>query len=142
MWRAHHRARYLADGNDQAMSRTTDDDVFTGDRIREARFEARKTQTDLALALGVSFQQIQKYERGKNRPSGAQLAMLSRTLDKPLAFFFPQGGAEGSSLSVMNKLMACKEGYHLALLFPALGDDMRRAILEFVKLAAKEQANG
>ena len=63
-------------------------DVHVGRRLREARLAKGMTQTDLGNALGVSFQQVQKYELGRNRISASRLFELSHILNVPPAFFF------------------------------------------------------
>ena len=63
-------------------------DKHVGARLRAARLEAGKSQTQVAEALGVTFQQVQKYEKGTNRISAGTLHELSRLLDTPVQFFF------------------------------------------------------
>lgn len=63
------------------------------------------TQTELAAGLGLTFQQVQKYERGANRVSASRLADLSRILDVPISFFFDS--MEGATAPV-----AAAEGHH------------------------------
>jgi transcriptional regulator with XRE-family HTH domain len=55
-----------------------------GARLRAARLEAGKSQTQVAEALGLTFQQVQKYERGTNRISAGTLHELSRLFDTPV----------------------------------------------------------
>jgi transcriptional regulator with XRE-family HTH domain len=59
-----------------------------GSRSRVARLEAGKTQIEVAEALGITFQQIQKYEKGSNRVSAGILHELSQLFDVPVQFFF------------------------------------------------------
>jgi transcriptional regulator with XRE-family HTH domain len=54
------------------------------------------TQTELAVALGVTFQQVQKYEKGSNRISASTLKELAETLKVPLAYFFEGLQPEGT----------------------------------------------
>ncbi len=63
-------------------------DVHVGARLRQHRTLLGMTQTDLGDALGLTFQQVQKYERGANRISASRLFDLSRVLDVPLEYFF------------------------------------------------------
>lgn len=63
-------------------------DKHLGARLRHARLEIGKTQTEVGQALGVAFQQIQKYESGANRISAATLHELALLLGKPVQFFF------------------------------------------------------
>ncbi len=63
-------------------------DVHVGARLRQRRTLLGMTQTNLGDAIGVSFQQVQKYERGMNRIGSGRLFNLSRILDVPVQFFF------------------------------------------------------
>ncbi|MDR3488746.1 MAG: helix-turn-helix domain-containing protein [Bradyrhizobium sp.] len=65
--------------------------TLIGARIREARRLKNKSQSDLAARLGVSFQQVQKYENGKNRVSVASLIAIAEEIDVDLGFFLPPG---------------------------------------------------
>lgn len=67
-------------------------DLFVGGRIRELRSEQRITQARLAGALGVTFQQVQKYERGVNRMAASTLAKAANALGCDIADFFPKEG--------------------------------------------------
>lgn len=63
-------------------------DLHVGARVRMRRILLGLTQGKLATAIGMTFQQIQKYERGANRISASRLFELARVLDVPVAFFF------------------------------------------------------
>ena len=63
-------------------------DTYVGQRIRDKRNERGMSQTEVANALGVTFQQVQKYERGTNRVSASRLFDLSRILSVPIQYFF------------------------------------------------------
>jgi len=67
-------------------------DVAIGARIRLRRREVGLTQTDLANALGLTFQQIQKYERGINRVAASRLSLLAAALDCPVAYLLGESG--------------------------------------------------
>lgn len=69
-------------------------DLLVGKRIRMRRAELSLTQTELANRLGLTFQQIQKYETGNNRISCGRLAALSQALDVPITYFFETGTKE------------------------------------------------
>jgi transcriptional regulator with XRE-family HTH domain len=68
--------------------RTTPVDHHVGARTREARLELDMSQTDLAHACGITFQQIQKYENGANRVSASRLWQFAAILGKPVDWFF------------------------------------------------------
>lgn len=67
-------------------------DVHVGQRVRARRKMLGLSQTQLGNELGVTFQQVQKYERGTNRIGSSRLFRISTTLDVPVAYFFE--GAE------------------------------------------------
>jgi transcriptional regulator with XRE-family HTH domain len=67
-------------------------DILVGKRIREARIERAMSQTALGDKLGVSFQQIQKTERGANRISAGHLHAAAVALGRPIEWFFSKGG--------------------------------------------------
>ncbi len=69
-------------------------DVELGKRIRLRRVEMKISQSDLADKLGVSFQQVQKYEKGVNRVGAARLQQVATELDVPVTFFFDDDDLE------------------------------------------------
>ena len=79
----HVRAR-RADGRDAEVGR----------RVRSRRLECRLSQTELADRIGVTFQQVQKYEKGVNRIGAGRLQRISEALEVPISFFF---GGPGSA---------------------------------------------
>ncbi len=66
-------------------------DIYVGSRIRLQRTFVQMTQTALGERLGVTFQQIQKYENGKNRVSPSKLHQIGQIFQVPISFFFPDG---------------------------------------------------
>lgn len=65
-------------------------DVHVGQRIRQRRTLLGLSQTGLGDAIGLTFQQVQKYERGANRVSSSRLYDMGRVLDVPLSWFFEE----------------------------------------------------
>ena len=65
-------------------------DVHVGQRIRQRRTLLGMSQERLADAIGLTFQQVQKYERGANRVGSSRLFDLARVLDVPIAYFFEE----------------------------------------------------
>src|SRR4051794_15653843 len=63
-------------------------DVMVGKRIRLRRLQLTLSQTDLARKLGLTFQQVQKYEKGTNRVSCSRLYEIANILKVPVSFFF------------------------------------------------------
>jgi len=68
-------------------------DVHVGQRIRQRRTLLGMSQERLAEAIGLSFQQLQKYEHGGNRVGSSRLFDLARVLDVPISYFFDEMGA-------------------------------------------------
>lgn len=64
-------------------------DVYVGQQVRAHREAAGLTQSDLGKAVGVTFQQVQKYERGANRISASMLSRIADTLNTTESVFFP-----------------------------------------------------
>jgi transcriptional regulator with XRE-family HTH domain len=83
--------------------RKTSHDREIGRRIRVRRQELGLSQTELGNALQVSFQQVQKYEKGTNRISAGRLQELAQVLNVPVTFFFEDlaGSTGGSKISEM-----------------------------------------
>lgn len=65
-------------------------DMHVGKRMRQRRSLLGMSQTALAVAVGITFQQIQKYERGSNRMGSSRLYEIARVLDVPLSYFFDE----------------------------------------------------
>src|SRR3954463_9966038 len=70
-------------------------DAEVGRRVRSRRLECRLSQTELADKVGVTFQQVQKYEKGVNRIGAGRLQRIAEALDVPITFFFD--GSNGAS---------------------------------------------
>ena len=72
-------------------------DAFVGSRLRSRRKQLRISQERLGKEVGVSFQQVQKYENGTNRIGAGRLAEISKVLDVPVAYFFTGNSGSPSS---------------------------------------------
>jgi transcriptional regulator with XRE-family HTH domain len=72
-------------------------DALVGARLRSRRKQLKMSQERLGKEIGVSFQQVQKYENGTNRIGAGRLAEISKVLDVPVAFFFTGSSPAGSS---------------------------------------------
>ena len=77
-------------------------DMHVGSRVRMRRMMLGITQEKLANALGLSFQQVQKYEKGSNRIGASRLEHISRFLQVPVAFFF-EGASDASAVAPRKK---------------------------------------
>ncbi len=82
----------------QRARKTDELDVLIGKRLRERRILLAITQEDLARRIGLSFQQLQKYEVGENRISAARLYKLSQILEVPISWFFRPAGSPHAGL--------------------------------------------
>ncbi len=115
-----------------------DIDLHLGKRLRRRRRLLGLTQQQLAMSVGVRFQQIQKYERGANRISAARLWQLSEALEVPVAYFFDglaeqaqRAGDERSEGS--GEMFARKETLDLIRAYYQLGERPRRRLLDLAK---------
>jgi transcriptional regulator with XRE-family HTH domain len=72
-------------------------DAEVGRRVRSRRLECRLSQTELADRIGVTFQQVQKYEKGVNRIGAGRLQRISEALEVPISFFFGAGGTSAKA---------------------------------------------
>ncbi len=78
-------------------------DLHVGARVRQRRVPLGMTQTTLGDALGLTFQQVQKYEKGANRISASKLFKLSQVLDVPIEYFFEDMPPEVAASSQATK---------------------------------------
>jgi len=121
-------------------------DRHVGLRIRLRRKELNLSQEKLAESIGLTFQQIQKYERAANRVSASKLWELARALEISVAYFYEGLGQPGDlattttpSPAVQDFLLTA-EGVELATLFPQIRQSrLRRKILELVRVMADEE---
>lgn len=101
-------------------------DAYVGKRIRMKRLFLGLSQGDLSKELGISFQQLQKYEKGINRVSASKLYHISRFLGEPVGYFFKDVLTSKQVDSVIGLQPANKN------LFDSIGDD--RELLEMVAI--------
>jgi transcriptional regulator with XRE-family HTH domain len=71
-------------------------DIEVGRRVRSRRVECGLSQTTLGDRLGITFQQVQKYESGANRIGAGRLQRIAEVLDVPVSFFFHEVDADGA----------------------------------------------
>lgn len=81
-------------------------DIHVGGRLRMRRSMLGMSQESLADAVGLTFQQVQKYERGSNRVSASRLYQFSKILDVPVAYFFEKYGEGDRKSGILNYGMA------------------------------------
>ena len=125
-------------------------DLHVGGRVRMRRKMLGVSQERLAEALGLTFQQVQKYERGANRISASKLYEIARFLSAPIAYFFeglgdPTAGALAAGLDDASEqhvhgFLMTSEGLELAAAFPRIvRSRLRRRILDLVRSLADEE---
>ena len=114
-----------------------DIDVYLGKRLRRRRRLLGLTQQQLAGAVGVRFQQIQKYECGANRISAARLWQLSEALEVPVGYFYDglsdQARQESAAEAEGGEMFARKETLDLVRAYYLLGERPRRRLLDLAK---------
>ncbi len=122
-------------------------DVHVGARLRQRRTLLGMNQTKLGGAIGLTFQQVQKYEKGTNRISASRLYALSGTLDVPIEYFFsdmpPAVGASSPTLgrgrakkppSYEPDPMATRETLELVRAYYKIEDaEIRKRLFEMTK---------
>ncbi|CAK09128.1 helix-turn-helix domain-containing protein [Rhizobium johnstonii] len=114
-------------------------DVYVGNRVRVRRKTLGMTQNGLAELLGITFQQIQKYEKGTNRIGASRLQRISEILRVPVGFFFENGGSgpiDGAT-NELNSFLSSKEGLALNKAFIAIEDpNIRQKLVALAKSLA------
>lgn len=114
-----------------------DVDLIVGERLRAARLAKGMRQADLAERVGVSFQQIQKYERGQNRISASRLLAIASALGVAVEQFFQGLGAEDSPAPgpMHGAIDTCPDEMCRTLIrnFMALPEVRRRAVFSIVE---------
>jgi len=126
-------------------------DAHVGSRIRLRRNMLGMSQEKLGESLGITFQQIQKYEKGTNRVGASRLQAIATIVNVPVAFFFEDGPAynrpdtagfaeDAGANSVMD-FASSAEGLQLSRAFVKIGDPkVRRRIIDLIKSLAVEPA--
>ena len=119
-------------------------DVHVGKRIRMRRLLLGMNQEALANALGLTFQQVQKYEGGANRVSASRLSEMGKILDVPVSFFYadlPGDGKQSREEQEARERMERPETIELVRLYYAIPEpQLRQKFLEMVKAAAEAEA--
>lgn len=124
-------------------------DTHVGARLRMRRLILKLSQEKLGDMLGITFQQVQKYERGANRVSASRLWKLSQLLDVPVSFFFEglAGGVhndsfgEGEQSEIVYDFIKSPEGLELARTVAQIKNPViRKQILDLAKSLAAHQS--
>jgi len=132
-------------------------DIHVGSRIRQRRIMKGMSQTNLGDALGLTFQQVQKYERGTNRVGASRLWDLSHVLDVPIMYFYEDmdasvignsprlragiGNVETPDVDFEPDPMSRRETLELARAYYRIADPVtRKKMFELVKAVARDGA--
>jgi len=118
-------------------------DVHVGKRVRHRRWMVGMTQQQLGEAVGIKFQQIQKYETGMNRVSASRLWDISKAMDVDVRFFF-EGIEEGvtdtapedlktESPQMQGDLLADKEALELVRSYYSIPENQRRRLFDLAR---------
>ena len=127
-------------------------DKHVGSRVRMRRMMLGMSQEKLGDALGLTFQQVQKYEKGTNRIGASRLQQIAQILQVPVAFFFEgappavtigrhEGLSEAPSPAYVSDFLATSDGLALTKAFMRIGESkLRRRIVDLVEqIAASEK---
>ena len=115
-------------------------DVHVGKRIRQRRWMNGTTQQQLAEAVGIKFQQIQKYETGMNRVSASRLWDIAHVLEVPVSFFFEglETVADGAqSGQVPGDVLTDKEALDLLRSYYAIPENQRRRLFDLARVLSE-----
>lgn len=128
-------------------------DKHVGTRVRMRRMLVGMSQEKLGEALGLTFQQVQKYEKGSNRIGASRLQQIAQILKVPVDFFFDgaphsgdpflqRGFAETPNSSYESDFLATSEGIQLSRAFMRITDPaVRRKIIDLVVALAGDEGN-
>ncbi len=141
-----------AETEDRGVRRPNPMDIYVGSRVRLRRILLGMSQEKLGEQLGLTFQQIQKYEKGVNRIGASRLFDMSRVLGVPIQYFYDNapfaaqpvddqlpGFAERPSDGFLVEFLNSREGVELNRAFVRITDaKVRRSIIELVRAMAGE----
>jgi len=107
-----------------------DIDIAVGERLRTIRIARKISQTELGNAIGVTFQQVQKYEKSSNRISASKLWLMAQILEVDIGYFFQ----DMDGLKAKARPEFSEAAIKLAVLFDANPNKgFKRRLLEFVR---------
>jgi transcriptional regulator with XRE-family HTH domain len=118
--------------------KVTEADAKAGQRLRIRRNELGVSQGAVADHLGVTFQQVQKYENGTNRLSGGRLQQLAELLDVPVTYFFderqPSGGKRDGAKDIVTQMLMTRDGSKLCSMWLKMRPPLRKKVLGLVEI--------
>ena len=118
------------------------DRKFIGIKIKDRRKELGLTQEELAEAIGVTYQQLQRYENGKSHLNTGRLQAISNALDVPITYFFEEPGEGKIKITESGyPYISPEEREFVKYLRKIENDEHRKGIFIFLQLAAKRGKN-
>jgi transcriptional regulator with XRE-family HTH domain len=142
------------EGDEKGSRRPNPIDVHVGGRVRFRRMLLGMSQEKLGEKLGLTFQQVQKYEKGINRIGASRLFDLAQVLGVPVQFFYeeapaseppaevPLGFAEKPAENAIVQFLRSRDGLELNKAFVRISDaKARRAIVDLVRSLANDDTN-
>ncbi|MHC5306430.1 helix-turn-helix domain-containing protein [Bartonella sp. LJL80] len=121
-------------------------DIYVGSRIRLRRNMLGLSQEKLGEQLGITFQQIQKYEKGTNRVGASRLQAISEIMDVPVSYFFEEAPGSrplegfGESDNSFMDFCSSSEGIQLMRAFTNIKDPkVRRKIIDLAKALSEDE---
>jgi transcriptional regulator with XRE-family HTH domain len=133
------RAFLPLQNRDGAMTKKGPDlrDVEVGRRVRMFRLQRGLSQEKLGDALGLTFQQVQKYEKGTNRIGAGRIQHIAEILDIPVTSFFTSQGQEETSLNETVELLGTAAGLRLLRAYLRIRDPRtQQAVIQLVEKIA------
>ena len=128
--------------------RPNNTDSYVGSRVRIQRKMLGMSQEKLGEQLGITFQQVQKYEKGANRIGASRLQTISQILEVPISYFFPQepaavgGMGENTQSDYISDFMMSSEGIELNRAFAQIKDPkLRRKVIDLVRTMASTEGS-
>ncbi len=122
-------------------------DAYVGERVRWRRKLLGMSQVSLSESLGITFQQLQKYEKGVNRIGASRLQRIAEVLGVPIGFFFDEDRTQAAGLRLsadtdeVASFIASKEGLALTRAFLAIEDaNIRRKLLALARSLGPSQS--
>jgi transcriptional regulator with XRE-family HTH domain len=138
------KGRGVSDVSKQSVKRPNPTDIYVGSRVRMRRKMMGMSQEKLGERLGITFQQIQKYEKGTNRIGASRLQKIAEILEVPVSYFFPDqssdvaiGLAEEGGPGYVVDFLSTAEGLELNRAFARIKNaKVRRKMIELVRAVA------
>lgn len=116
---------------------STNIDLYIGQRLKARRLECHVSQEELGQQLGVSFQQVQKYEKGVNRIASTRLKHIADILKVPMMYFMGDGKDNRMEPSELTTFLASKDGIRLMEAGMKLSEFHRSAVIGLARSLAE-----